>query len=330
MKGIVSIRHCAILGASIALLAGCGGAQQLFGGPGLMEQPGSAATRRGDDASLRAPNGASEDLLYTANSTYVNVYSYPQGKLEGKLSGFAPATGLCANARGDVFVVSISGHIHIYPHGGNKAIRVLKRPLYGALSCSVDPTTGNLAVASFGFVAVYKKARGNPIIYQSSKFPQISYCGYDDKGNLFVDSLERPYKRSDVAFGELPRGGATLEEITLNQEIEWPGQVQWDGRYITVVDHYVPAVYRFSISGRRGTKVGTTSLGDPAEYVNGSWIHGSTIVAPNVYSTGEGASRKTYTDILFYRYPAGGKPFTVIPHADNDYPNSAVVSLASH
>lgn len=312
-----------------ALLTGCGGMQLPIGPPGLLPQSSSVL----DDTSNRSwilPEAAKQDLLYVDTVRSVTIYSYPQGNLEGKLTGFAFVTGECADTSGNVFVITMNGHVHEYRHGESKPFLVLRTPMGGAMGCGWDPTTGNLAVASFGgTLAIYKKARGKPTMYQSSSFRQFWFCGYDGNGNLYVDGFgPGGVRKRRVELGVLGKGGSEIDIVKLNQIVKWPGQVQWDGKYITVSDHYIPAVYRFAIHDSQGTKVGTTRFGHPAQYVNGSWIQGDTVVAPNTQITGKGYSQKTVTDILFYRYPKGGAPFKTISGALYDPPEAATVSLA--
>ena len=79
-----------------------------------------------------------------------------------------------------------------YKHGGKKRIQTLTMSRYVAVDCSVDPTTGNLAVtwnrsaSSENYIAIYKDASGSPTLYGLND-DFVFYCGYDNKGNLFVD-----------------------------------------------------------------------------------------------------------------------------------------------
>jgi len=69
------------------------------------------------------PRAAAKTLLYVSDlgTNLVNVYTYPNGSLITKLSGFGSVAGLCSSKTGYVFVVD---------------------------GCAVDPATGNPAVTN--------------------------------------------------------------------------------------------------------------------------------------------------------------------------------------
>jgi hypothetical protein len=91
------------------------------------------------------PEAKSEELLYASSLPYsVYVYTYPKGKVVGFLSGFSPR-GLCSNQNGDVFVASRYG-VYEYPHGRAKPIAIIA--VQYPEGCSLDPTTGDLAVVN--------------------------------------------------------------------------------------------------------------------------------------------------------------------------------------
>jgi hypothetical protein len=314
------MKSIAMLSKSLALLtllAGCGGSQPPIAAPGAMAQSSTIAAHAEREGSWMLSKAVSQDLLYTGNVGYVTVYSYPQGRLEGLLYGFSDVNGMCADASGDIFVGDI-GRVVEYAHGHPLPKKILRS--YGALGCSVDPTSGDLAVTSAGGVEIYKDGHGPLKLYRDASFKAFSFCGYDNKGNLFVDGITSDYS---FIFAELPKGGGSLRTITLDQSIGWPEQVQWDGKHIAVGDQLTPAIYRFAIKGSRGVKVGTTSL-NHATYLGQSWIEGQTLTVPLTYNTG----RFRHAEIVLYRYPLGGKPIEVIPHSLTDGPNSAAVSLA--
>jgi hypothetical protein len=267
-----------------------------------------------------ATEAVSQDLLYVSNVRTVTVYSYPRGKLEGTLKGFYSAQGECVDQHGDVFITNLgTNQIFEYAHGSKKRLRTLTS-YGGPAGCSVDPTTGNLAVSNLtvGSVAIYTDARGKPKLYKDPAFKEDFWCGYDDKGNLFVDGES---STSAFEFAELPKGAGSLENITLNQSISFPGGVQWDGTYVAVGDQSrSPVVYQFAISGSKGIKVGSTPLGSGAVDTKQFWIQGQTIIAPNFNPGSRGRG-----DVLFYKYPAGGTATRKIT-AGLDYPIGAVVS----
>jgi hypothetical protein len=272
-----------------------------------------------------SPSVTAQALLYVLDNTYVTVYSYPQGKLEGRLRHFYLADDACVDTKGDVFIVNLGyGRVFEYAHGGTKRLEDLDIP--GAAGCSIDAASGNLAVAggnAQGGVHIFKHAHGTPTTYTDSAFYKYYFCGYDDKGNLFVDGQSYPGASGDFLLAELPKRGSALKTIAVNQTIGWPGEVQWDGKYLAIQDQsFGTVIYQFAISGSQATKVGTTNLGG-AGGVHQTWIQGGTLIAPNTC-----LNSCDYSDALFYKYPAGGSAIKKIKKSVRG-PLGVVVSLAA-
>lgn len=316
-------RYAGALCVAAVLLAGCGGSQP-SSAPGLMPQSHAIATHD-HGGSWMLPEAASQDLLYVSDEATVAVYSYPHGKLEGKLRGFFITQGMCVDTKGDVYVADQGyGQVYEYKHGSKKRIKDLGPG--DAVDCSLDPTSGDLAATDLqgqgtsghGNVAIFTNASGNPTYYSAPGFDEYFFCGYDDKGNLFVDGISQP-GTGHFIFAELPKGSNTFKDITLNQYIGWPGGIQWDGKYIAIGDQLSPNIYRFAISGTQGTLVGVTPL-DGATYVKQTWIQGNRIMAPS-----EPSGQTGYT--LIYKYPGGGTAVKKITGGVHS-PQGATVSKA--
>jgi hypothetical protein len=264
------------------------------------------AGRRRQGSSWLSSEAVSDDLVYVSNAYTVTVYSYPQGKLVGTLRGFLRPLGDCADAAGSVFIANGTGQVFEYAHGGKRRIATLNYPGYSPESCTVDATTGDLAVAidtnTEGYVAVYKHGRGTPTLYRDANMV-FAFCSYDGAGNLFLDGLPPLNRKAQFEFAELPRGGRKFKNIELDQTIGWPGGVEWDGKYVAVGDQYAPVIYQFKISGSNGAVEGSTPLGGGADDVHQFWIQDSTLIATNTYWT----KSETHSNILFFDYPSGGK-----------------------
>ena len=307
------------------MLAGCGGSQPPIGTPSTMPQTPAAVIHADDRGSWMAADAAVQDLLYVAADEYVIVFTYPQGSLEGVLRHFYLADDGCVDKRGDVFIANLGyGRVFEYAHGGAKRIADLDPG--GAFGCSVDPTSGNLAVSGGG-AAIYKHARGTPTKYTDSAF-DLYFCGYNDKGDLFADGTSQPGS-GHVVLVELPKGGNEFETINMDDTLQWPGKVQWDGKHITVEDAGPSdyAIYQFSISGSSATEIGRTPLDTTGE-IHQTWIQDSKVVVPTVCeSTCYGP------EVWFYKYPAGGEPLSKkltkgFPHHIGVSALGATVSLA--
>ena len=255
----------------------------------------------------------------------VSVYSYPEGKLMGAVKkDFSAPDGLCVDKKQDIWIVNNGFSVGAveYRHGGKSPNATVGRVEPNLVGCSVDPTTGNLAVTSYGTtngttqgsVSIYEHAKGTPKVYMDSEMYNMFHCAYDPKGNLYVDGLGRSI------FAELPKGKKTFKNITLKGGTIYPGGVQIDGKYVVVGDQQylgssppISAVYQ--TTGAGGKIVGVTVLNPSvSQDVDQSWIQGNTIIGPSIYGNDAG----------FYKYPAGGKPTKTIKGLREPY--GAVIS----
>ncbi len=194
-----------------------------------------------------------------------------------------------------------------YAHGGTSPIATLGDPGEYPEGCAVDPATGNLAVTNFyatsgpGSVSIYAGAQGTPQVYSDPNLANVRLCGHDANGNLFVDGVD---SGSSFVFAELRKGAGALKDIAFKQSVEWPGEVQWDGKHIAVGDTDAVKIYRTTSKGK---VVGTTQLGG-ANYVNQFWIVKGKRHEP---STVVAASQDANV-VGIYDYPAGGSPKSTI------------------
>jgi hypothetical protein len=276
------------------MLAACGGSQPPIGAPGAMPQTSAIATRAERGKSWILPEAKNEDLIYAVGGCGGTcVLSYPKGKLVGELAGVDGGAD-CSDSNGNVFI-SKQTDVDEYAHGGTTPIATYETPYTRPLGCSVDPESGSLAVVNAGSVAVFPAGSQNPTNYNTLLNAQ--YCGYDNAGNLFVNGFDG----QNVGLSELPKGSSTFEKLTLDQSVGEPGQVQWDGQYLSFESQGrgQPTVSRLSISGSTATVVGQTRLKRVSNALTLSWIYRGYVVAP--YS-GSGPARK---NIGIWKYPMG-------------------------
>lgn len=258
----------ALIGLS-AVLAGCNGA--------VSPTPVSGIAPQSARQSWMARDAGSQSLLYVSNSetATVDVYKNFLTKnvtLVGKLTGFEYPYGECTDATGDVYITDYyKVDIVEYAHGGTSPLRTLT--LTGSpIGCAVDPTSGNLAVAiwegaqgynSSGGVFIFRAGTGKPTLYTISNLFQIWPPAYDPHGNLFLLGYN-----PTVELVELPRGAGAFRQISLGTlQINAPGSVLWEGRFLDAVDlQYqggnTTAVYRLRIKGTNAAVVHTTVLTD--------------------------------------------------------------------
>lgn len=291
-------RYAFALGCAAALLAGCAD-RNLAGAPAFGQT----------FAGRISPRAASQKLLYVSDkaSGQVRVYTYPALENVGTLTGFGQPAGECVDAAGDVWITDDENQQVVeYAHGGSSPIAILKDPGYQPDGCSVDPTSGDLAVAAplsaigrEGHLAIFTNARGTPKTYTIKNIYYYYFCSYDDAGDLFVDGSGRAGV-SHVA--ELPAGGATLENIALNHKVPAISGVLWHGTSLAIENGHVPtSIDRFAIDGGTARFTGKTKVTGAKNLLQFS-IQGSTLIAPDA---DEGS-------VFFYQYPAGGSPFATI------------------
>jgi hypothetical protein len=242
------------------------------------------------------------DLVYVSDdgTNDVYAYSYKKRTLEGTLAGFNSPSGLCADASGDIFVTNTNGQdVLEYAHAGTTPIATLSDANEYPVACSVDPGTGNLAVANvfggsqLGNLAIYTGARGTPVTYSDPDIGFLDFVGYDNEGNAFVDGNDE--SGSGFVFAELPKGSSTFTTIALSFPIGYPGNVMWDGTFITVADAISNTIYRIEVTGSTGKSAGKTALHGAFE-VNQYWIFGSKVLGAD---TGN-------ADVGYWPYPRSG------------------------
>lgn len=299
--------------------AGCGGSQSQLGPAGAIAP--NNAVRTGQGRSWMDARAKPDNLLYVSNTpagspATVTVYSWRLTKLVGTLTGFTFPEGLCVDKAQNVWVADWgAADLVEYAHGGTTPIKRLSFPYGNPISCSVDRTTGNLAVTNNSVdpgVYVYANASGTPTHYTDRNILTYVDLAYDDLGNLFVDGdgagLSLPF-----VLTELPGGGTTLESIALNKPITIAGALQWDGKYLAICDTGPSpnVLYQFSIAGSSGTLAGTTVL-DGASLILQFWVPKFGNGKVNPQGTRVVGADFDNNDVAYWIYPTGGAAFKTI------------------
>jgi hypothetical protein len=322
-------RYGSLAGAGLLLLAACSGSFPSLTPTNAAPAAGGVSLRSDRQRTWMAPDARKKQLLYVsdAEADDVDVYSYPEGKLKGQLTGFDGVQGLCADQAGDIWIANSNQETMLeYKHGGTTPIATLNDSGYLPVDCSVDPATGNLAVANSegypshaaGNLAVYTDAKGSPQLYSDPTLYFILYVGYDNAGDAFVDA-QAPGTGAFV-FAELPKGGSTLGNVGTGGISGLGAGVAWDGKYITVgIGRPTSTIYQLKVSGSAATIVGTTTIsGNPglgkyqvAKRRNG----GDIVIDPEIGGT---------HDVGFFKYPSGSGPLKAITGPEN--PDAVAIS----
>lgn len=236
----------------------------------------------------------------------VNVYTLPGLVSKGTLSGTSEEQGLCTKGTGTFWVANSGGDDLLeYDYKGTTVIKTLTESVGEPAGCSVDPTTGNVAMSVLfdPYVLVWTGGTGT-YTQMDDSLSETWFVAYDGSGDLFANG----YTTSGaVGLAELTKGSTTWKTLSLNQTIGFPGGIQWDGKYLAYGDQSLDAnaLYRFSCSGSSCTNEGTVSL-TGSEDCDQGWIKGGVFACGDV---GDDEGK-------LYHYPAGGSPYADVSGLD--------------
>jgi hypothetical protein len=259
-------------------------------------------------------SGSSGDLIYAITAKGIVIVSYPTWSIYARIRSYRTWYYVCSDPNtGNVFAVATDNNeIDEYAHGGTTPIATITPPSgYGGFTaCSVDPTTGNLAVVTIytpkggqEALLVYPQAQGNPTAYSDKQLPGFNSLAYDNAGNLFIAARD---KAGDSRIGELKAGRNQFTVIKLiGNPHTFPPQIQWGGKYLVFLvpngQGYGTTVNQVKISGRMGTIVRSFLLNHCQDAY--FWIYNGALLSfyypPRVHND--------YA-IAKWNYPLGGKP----------------------
>jgi hypothetical protein len=270
-----------------------------------------------------SPLAKHKDLLYVSSpaDNSISVFTYPGGKPVGTLTGFVDPLGLCSDKSGDVWVSNADyyngyGTMIEYAHGGSEPIATLEDYGSSPQACSVDPSTGNLAVADLAAgsaenVAIWAGAQGSPTYYSTvGVVEDPATITYDASGDVYFAAW-RDHR------GWLAKGSSSVSRFTTNPERD--GWFAWDGKYLAVGES---VVWRYEVSGSKGKKTG------PGIDLNGVnargqfWMQGSKLSIATPGAGSQGGQGHVY----IYDYPQGGNPTKTISGLDQPYGVTVSVS----
>lgn len=303
-------------GLAAVWLAGCGGTVAATGVPPAVM---SAANTRGERA-------ASGDLLYVQSDESgesVDILTYPQGKLVKGISGIGAVWGMCADTKGNVWVVVLDDTVYEFSHGGTSPIAQVTVPnTWLATGCAVDPKTGDLAVINSGgpygaSVDVWSSNQGSPTINPTPFSPWA--VTYDGSGDLFADGSTTISSDDVFRLGELAGGQSAFQALQLDKAADWPGGLQWDGKHLVLGTggrSLTQRTYQIAVSGSTATVVRTLHFAHMAKQPWMAFIHGDTIISDE--GTHQGSQ------LAFWHYPKHGKAYKVL----SGYGGRGVVSVA--
>jgi hypothetical protein len=236
--------------------------------------------------------------------TYAGIFDYPKSVKEigeiNNVGGQGCTNVLYGYGKKTFWIVAAYNQIAEYavPQKPIKTLSVSYSSIGSPSSCAMD-TTGDLAVGILygsggGDVVIFKNASGTGTVY-TTPMDEEFFDGYDNNGNLFADGFAGD--RRGFVLAELRKGSRKFKTIATSNTVAFPGSVQWDGTYLTVLDQNTNEIYQYTVSEKKATLKGTVTLSGAGDCAQ-SWI-----VQGLVYCGDAGNDNGEV-----FKYPAGGSP----------------------
>ncbi|HEY1882228.1 MAG TPA: hypothetical protein VGG51_04215 [Candidatus Cybelea sp.] len=258
------------------------------------------------DKHHRHKKKKADQYIADFSASDVLEFDYPKGDSSiGTISGVSEAQGSCTDvlygSGKKTFWVTASGtdSFEQFKVGGTSPIATLTTTAGEPVGCSIDPKTGDLAgtMINNGVVVIYKGAKGSGTAI-STPLVEAFFSGYDASSNLFIDGFN---SQGEFGLVEIPKGKNTAETITTSNSVEFPGSVQWDGKYVTVNDQEAHTIDQYTVKGTTATEEGTVSLSGSSD-CDQTWIAKGYVICPDAGNV----------DGEIYSYPAGGSPLATL------------------
>jgi hypothetical protein len=273
------------------------------------------ATITPDPGVTAKSNSKFFEYIINDYTTYASIFDWPKSDKEigsiTNVGGQGCTNVLYGYGKKIIWIVAGEDQITEYsvPKKPLKTLSVsYEAPSRCAMNTSGDLAVGILYGAGGGDVVIFKNASGSGTVYKTPLSEEY-FDGYDNQGNLFADGFIRKF-----GLVELPKGSSTFETIKTSNKVNFPGSVQWDGKYLVVTDQKTSSMYRYTVSGTKATLKSTVSLSGAGDCAQ-TWI------ATGVVFCGDARNG----DGEVYKYPAGGSAIAVFT-GKFDFPLGAVAA----
>jgi hypothetical protein len=185
-----------------------------------------------------------------------------------------------------------------FAYGGTSPIKSVTESTGEAAGCSVSKS-GDLAVSLLGTgdIVIFTGGTGTGTVVADG-MSSTYFIAYDPSGNLFVDGIT---ESDTYGMNEMASGSSSFSSVTLPNSPEFPGGLQWDGKYMTFNDQEAHDIYQYSVSGDVATLEGTVSLSGSSDCVQ-TWIAKGLVYCPDAGNE----------DGEVYKYPAGGSAIATL------------------
>jgi hypothetical protein len=230
------------------------------------------------------------------------VFDYPKSDASiGTISGVTDAQGECTQTGKKNYWVVASGadEIEEFAFGGTSPIATLSESTGEPAGCAIDAKTGDLAttILGTGDVVIFTGASGTGTTV-SDGLDSSYFDTYDASGNLYVDGIT---ESDTYGVVEMASGSSSFKAVTLNNSIEFPGEMQWDGKYVTLNDQEAHGIYQYTCSDDSCTSNNTVELDGTSDCVQ-TWISGKYVYCPDFPNE--------VADV--FAYPAGGSAIATL------------------
>jgi hypothetical protein len=290
---------------ALAICSACGSAPALAPSAGLLVTAAhpnlSGFPRYATILPDKPAQSNNFEYIISYYGTYASIFDYPTSDRQigsiKNVGGQGCTNVLYGYGKNTFWIVAGADQITEYTVP-KKPIKTLSVSVGMPSSCAMD-ASGDLAVGilSNGDVVVFKHASGAGKVLRTPLIREY-FDGYDNQGNLFFDGFDR---KEAFELVELPKGSSKPQIITTSNPVQFPGSVQWDGKYLTVTDQDEAAMYRYTVSGTKATLKSTVSLSGSSDCAQ-TWI-----ATGVVYCADAGSDQGEV-----FEYPAGGAAIAVL------------------
>lgn len=202
----------------------------------------------------------------------VSIYTMPDLRLKGVITGFDGPQGECADASGNIWVAVTRAQQIVKLSRAGSILSTLSDSTGFPIGCAVNRSNGDLAVTNIfnlsigpGDVLVYPGGSGSPTSLRNSAQDLYYFAGYDGDGNLMVDGFDAS---GDFILSECPAGSSGCGTVTLSGgTVYYPGMVQWSGVNESWIvgdqlcgNTSTSCLYWFTVSRSAGTITNSTAL----------------------------------------------------------------------
>ncbi|HEY3675626.1 MAG TPA: hypothetical protein VGK84_06500 [Candidatus Tumulicola sp.] len=258
-------------------------------------------------------------MLYVTGGSDVDIYTWPELRTAGVLSGFQQTTGACVDSSGNVWIVdAFAFKLYEYAHGGTTPIATLDDPTAFPDSCSVSKRDGNLAVGNVydgneGSLTVYKHASGAGTVYYDTAVDVVGPVVYAPNGNIFLIG------RTGLTYYVQKLVRKQFKTVSIKSPIITPSMgLQYQKSELTIGEQSKTAstatIFRID---EHGKVTGRTTLQQTTQGLQYEIRDGKVICA--CYGN---------ESVQVYEYPEGGAPIKAVTRFKGLAPMGVVVSPA--